>query len=173
MLVYISSILLCGYFHRLKGSPWQPHQSPIDSDNSLKWLFNETGLQGTFNYHLVSGSDLDVQYLWQFRAWSCWTSAPAVVCCLANQLIQWIITPLRSYFPKTARINCSVPSRVPARALCWHKVNNKLLVLDISTELHSANAAVVITLNNTLRGMNCCYLSFRGRRQNRTWIPLQ
>lgn len=59
---YISSILSCGYFHRLEGSPWQPHQSPTGSDNSLKWLFNKTGLQGTLNYHPVSGSDLEVQY---------------------------------------------------------------------------------------------------------------
>ena len=138
------------------GSPWQPHQSPIDSDSSLKWLFNKTILQGTFNYHPVSGSDLDVQYLWQFRAWSCWTSAPAVVCCSANQLIQWIITLLHSYFPKTAQINCSVPSR----ALCCHKRNNKLLILDISTALHSNNLAVGIILGYTLLGIDCCYLSF-------------
>lgn len=159
ILVYISSVLLCGYFHGLKG-PRQPHQSPIDSDNSRKWLFNETGLQATFNYHPVSGSDLDVQYRWQFRAWSCWTSAPAVVCCSANQLIEWIITLPHSYFPKTAQINCSVPSKASARALYCHKLNNKLLILDISTDLHSNNPAVAITFSHTLTSTNCCYLSF-------------
>lgn len=35
MLVYISSIFLCGYSHGLKESSWQPHQSSINSDNSL------------------------------------------------------------------------------------------------------------------------------------------
>lgn len=99
------------------------------SDNSLKWLFKETRLQGTFNYQLSQAP------MRHFRAWSCRTSA--AVCCLANQWIQRIITLLHSYFPNTAQINSSVPSRAPDRDLCCHELNSKLLIFNISTDLHS------------------------------------
>lgn len=134
------------YFPGLKGSPWQPHQSPIDSDNSSKWLSNETGLRGTSDPPPVSGPGVDVQYSWQFRACPC--------CCV---LFSRSVNSMDH--PKTAQINCSVLCRATARALYCHKVNNKLLVLNISTDLHSNNPAAVIALGHTLTGVNCCYLS--------------
>lgn len=148
------------------------------SDNSLKWLFKlETRLQGTFNYRAVSGSDLDVHSR-HFRAWSWSTSAPAAACFLANQWIQWIITLLHSYSPNTAQINCSMPSRAPDRALHCHELNNQLLILNISTDLHSNNPAAVIMLSHILTEQVQIPIIFpsvtlRGRWQNRTCILLQ
>lgn len=76
-------------------------------------------------------------------------------CCLANQWIQWLLTLLHWYFPNTAQMNCSVPSRAPDRALYCHELNNPQHL----HYLHSNNPAAAIMFSHTLAGTNSCCIS--------------